>query len=195
MATPAIRMFRKLEGLFCVYKPAGVHWKLVRDSIETNLLKGECSLFFTGILWSCYQSPMRAVKLRYDAANTQHAFNLTLECPCVYYTSGLNAAPSQPLPHEVRLLAQPRHESEASKGLTVSAVSVPVLSKHPLGMYIHLTENVNKCCLRSEDTLTDTLRYIYLTSWSMQLFCQHHCEKPSASETSCTNLSSLSLHL
>lgn len=84
MATPAIRMFRKLEGLICVYKPSGVHWKLVRDSIETNLLKG------------------------------------------------LNAAPSQPLPHEVRLLAQPRHESEASKGLTVSAVSVPVLSKHPL---------------------------------------------------------------
>lgn len=27
--------------MFCVYKPAGVHWKLVRDSIETNLLKGE----------------------------------------------------------------------------------------------------------------------------------------------------------
>uniref|UniRef100_A0A1A7XYT0 TruB pseudouridine (Psi) synthase homolog 2 n=1 Tax=Iconisemion striatum TaxID=60296 RepID=A0A1A7XYT0_9TELE len=39
MATPAIRMFRRLEGLFCVYKPAGVHWKLVRDTIETNLLK------------------------------------------------------------------------------------------------------------------------------------------------------------
>lgn len=41
MATPAIRMFRRLEGLFCVYKPAGVHWKLVRDGIEANLLKGE----------------------------------------------------------------------------------------------------------------------------------------------------------
>lgn len=41
MATPAIRLFRRLEGMFCVYKPAGVHWKLVRDSIETNLLKGE----------------------------------------------------------------------------------------------------------------------------------------------------------
>lgn len=40
MATPAVRMFRRLEGLFCVYKPSGVHWKLVRDSIETNLLKG-----------------------------------------------------------------------------------------------------------------------------------------------------------
>ncbi|XP_034549694.1 mitochondrial mRNA pseudouridine synthase TRUB2 [Notolabrus celidotus] len=40
MATPAIRMFRRLEGLFCVYKPPGVHWKLVRDTIETNLLKG-----------------------------------------------------------------------------------------------------------------------------------------------------------
>lgn len=84
MATPAIRMFRKLEGLFCVYKPAGVHWKLVRDSIETNLLKG------------------------------------------------LNAAPSPPLPHHVRLLTQPNNESETSKGLTVSTVSVPVLSKHPL---------------------------------------------------------------
>lgn len=40
MATPAVRMFRRFEGLFCVYKPSGVHWKLVRDSIETNLLKG-----------------------------------------------------------------------------------------------------------------------------------------------------------
>lgn len=40
MATPAIRMFRRLEGLFCVYKPPGVHWKLVRDTVETNLLKG-----------------------------------------------------------------------------------------------------------------------------------------------------------
>ncbi|KAM4740555.1 pseudouridylate synthase TRUB2, mitochondrial [Anableps anableps] len=40
MTSPAVRMFRRLEGLFCVYKPAGVHWKLVRDTIETNLLKG-----------------------------------------------------------------------------------------------------------------------------------------------------------
>lgn len=40
MTTAAVRMFRRLEGLFCVYKPSGVHWKLVRDSIETNLLKG-----------------------------------------------------------------------------------------------------------------------------------------------------------
>nr|XP_061814508.1 pseudouridylate synthase TRUB2, mitochondrial-like [Nerophis lumbriciformis] len=40
MATPGIRMFRKLEGLFCVYKPAGIRWKLVRDTIETKLLEG-----------------------------------------------------------------------------------------------------------------------------------------------------------
>uniref|UniRef100_A0A3Q2UH47 TruB pseudouridine (psi) synthase family member 2 n=1 Tax=Fundulus heteroclitus TaxID=8078 RepID=A0A3Q2UH47_FUNHE len=40
MGSPAVRMFHRLEGLFCVYKPAGVHWKLVRDTIETNLLKG-----------------------------------------------------------------------------------------------------------------------------------------------------------
>lgn len=41
MATPAIRMLRRLEGLFCVYKPSGVHWKLIRDTVETNILKGE----------------------------------------------------------------------------------------------------------------------------------------------------------
>ncbi|XP_068568243.1 pseudouridylate synthase TRUB2, mitochondrial [Cebidichthys violaceus] len=84
MATPALRMFRRLEGLFCVYKPSGVHWKLVRDSIETNLLKG------------------------------------------------LNAAPSQPLPQEVRFLTHPVSEAEAPKGLALSAASVPVLSQHPL---------------------------------------------------------------
>lgn len=39
MSSPA-RIFRKLEGLFAVYKPPGTHWKLVRDTIETNLLKG-----------------------------------------------------------------------------------------------------------------------------------------------------------
>ncbi|KAM9408442.1 pseudouridylate synthase TRUB2, mitochondrial [Pholidichthys leucotaenia] len=84
MATPAVRMFRRLEGLFCVYKPAGVHWKLVRDTIETNLLKD------------------------------------------------LNAAPSRPLPREVRFLVDTSTKTEAPKGLTLSAVSVPVLSKHPL---------------------------------------------------------------
>ncbi|XP_026790790.2 mitochondrial mRNA pseudouridine synthase TRUB2 [Pangasianodon hypophthalmus] len=39
MASPVARLFSKLDGLFAVYKPQGVHWKLVRDSIETNLLK------------------------------------------------------------------------------------------------------------------------------------------------------------
>ncbi|TVK90547.1 putative tRNA pseudouridine synthase 2 [Bagarius yarrelli] len=33
------RLFSKLDGLFAVYKPQGVHWKHVRDTIETNLLK------------------------------------------------------------------------------------------------------------------------------------------------------------
>uniref|UniRef100_A0A4W6D5K1 TruB pseudouridine (psi) synthase family member 2 n=1 Tax=Lates calcarifer TaxID=8187 RepID=A0A4W6D5K1_LATCA len=84
MAAPAVRMFRRVEGLFCVYKPSGVHWKLVRDNIETKLLKG------------------------------------------------LNAAPSQPCPQEVRFLAQPGGDAEAPKGLTLSVASVPALSKHPL---------------------------------------------------------------
>ncbi|CAK6982865.1 mitochondrial mRNA pseudouridine synthase TRUB2 [Scomber scombrus] len=84
MTTPTVRMFRRLEGLFCVYKPPGVHWKLTRDSIETNLLKG------------------------------------------------LNAAPAQPLPQEVRFLEQPNSVAEAPKGLTLSAASLPVLSKHHL---------------------------------------------------------------
>ncbi|XP_023269898.1 mitochondrial mRNA pseudouridine synthase TRUB2 [Seriola lalandi dorsalis] len=84
MVTPAVRMFRRVEGLFCVYKPSGVHWKLVRDNIETNLLKG------------------------------------------------INAAPSQPCPQEIRFLAHPGSDTEAPKGLTLSVASVPVLSKHPL---------------------------------------------------------------
>ncbi|XP_034022313.1 mitochondrial mRNA pseudouridine synthase TRUB2 [Thalassophryne amazonica] len=84
MATAAVRTFHRLEGLFCVYKPAGVHWKLVRDTVETNLLKA------------------------------------------------LNAAPLQPLPQAVRFLTHPESGTEEPKGLTVSAVSVPVLAKHPL---------------------------------------------------------------
>ncbi|XP_061115736.1 mitochondrial mRNA pseudouridine synthase TRUB2 [Conger conger] len=40
MGSRAVWMFRGLEGLFAVYKPPGVHWKLIRDGIETNLLKG-----------------------------------------------------------------------------------------------------------------------------------------------------------
>ncbi|KAJ7999853.1 hypothetical protein DPEC_G00198710 [Dallia pectoralis] len=40
MAKASVRAFHKLEGLFSAYKPPGVHWKLVRDTIETNLLKG-----------------------------------------------------------------------------------------------------------------------------------------------------------
>ncbi|XP_036426823.1 mitochondrial mRNA pseudouridine synthase TRUB2 [Colossoma macropomum] len=39
MAAQAARLLRKLDGLFAVYKPPGVHWKLVRDTVETNLLK------------------------------------------------------------------------------------------------------------------------------------------------------------
>ncbi|CAL1609376.1 unnamed protein product [Knipowitschia caucasica] len=35
----AARLMHRLNGLFCVYKPPGVHWKLVRDTVETNLLK------------------------------------------------------------------------------------------------------------------------------------------------------------
>ncbi|XP_048110054.1 mitochondrial mRNA pseudouridine synthase TRUB2 [Alosa alosa] len=38
MSSPA-RLYRKLEGLFSVFKPSGIHWKLVRDTIEANLLK------------------------------------------------------------------------------------------------------------------------------------------------------------
>ncbi|XP_041672439.1 mitochondrial mRNA pseudouridine synthase TRUB2 [Cheilinus undulatus] len=84
MSAPAIRMFRRLEGLFCVYKPSGVHWKLVRDGIETNVLKG------------------------------------------------LNSTPSKPLPLEVRFSIPANCETEVPQGLTLSAASVPVLSKHHL---------------------------------------------------------------
>ncbi|XP_077430617.1 pseudouridylate synthase TRUB2, mitochondrial [Vanacampus margaritifer] len=82
MGTNAIRAFRRLEGLFCVYKPAGVAWKLVRHDIETKLLKG------------------------------------------------LDALPSPPLPVQTRFLAPPGGDTSTPKRL--SAVSVPVLSKHLL---------------------------------------------------------------
>lgn len=41
-----MRLFRKLDGLFAVYKPQGVHWKLVRDNIESHLLKGNVIICF-----------------------------------------------------------------------------------------------------------------------------------------------------
>ncbi|XP_054639736.1 mitochondrial mRNA pseudouridine synthase TRUB2 isoform X1 [Dunckerocampus dactyliophorus] len=82
MASPAARIYRRLEGLFCVYKPSGIPWKLVRDTIETKLLKG------------------------------------------------LDASPSLPLPQQIRFLPQPGSDTLTPKGL--SAVSVPILSKHPL---------------------------------------------------------------
>ncbi len=55
--------------------------------------------------------------------------------PCIcHHHTGLNATPPQPLPQEVRFLTDAGSETEAPKGLTVSAASVPALSRHPLGM-------------------------------------------------------------
>ncbi|MBN3292967.1 TRUB2 synthase, partial [Polypterus senegalus] len=38
------RAYRELQGLFAVYKPPGVHWKRVRDTIETRLIQDLRSL-------------------------------------------------------------------------------------------------------------------------------------------------------
>ncbi|MGH0153267.1 UNVERIFIED_CONTAM: hypothetical protein FKN15_045999 [Acipenser sinensis] len=40
----AARVYRSLQGLFAVYKPPGVHWKLVRDTVETSLIRDLNSL-------------------------------------------------------------------------------------------------------------------------------------------------------
>lgn len=32
----------RLHGLFATYKPPGLHWKHLRDTVELQLLKGEC---------------------------------------------------------------------------------------------------------------------------------------------------------
>ncbi|MBN3317386.1 TRUB2 synthase, partial [Atractosteus spatula] len=40
MAGAGARLYRGLEGLFAVYKPPGVSWNVVRDTVETSLLKG-----------------------------------------------------------------------------------------------------------------------------------------------------------
>ncbi|XP_042193564.1 mitochondrial mRNA pseudouridine synthase TRUB2 [Callorhinchus milii] len=39
MSRSARSVARALQGLFSVYKPPGVHWKRVRDAVETNLLQ------------------------------------------------------------------------------------------------------------------------------------------------------------
>ncbi|XP_067834841.1 mitochondrial mRNA pseudouridine synthase TRUB2 [Heptranchias perlo] len=44
MGRPARSLCRTLHGLFAVYKPPGVHWKRLRDTVETNLLKDLNSL-------------------------------------------------------------------------------------------------------------------------------------------------------
>ena len=100
-----------------------------------------------------------ALTARRDTANIQHLptcqsalpFNLGFtrslypvdSCLCLIL--GLNATPSQPLPQEVRFLPQPGSETEAPKGLTLSVASVPVLSKHPLGMCLLSHLSVTKC--------------------------------------------------
>lgn len=53
------------------------------------------------------------------------------------HITALNAAPVPPVPQEVRFLAQPGSEAEAPKELTLSAASLPVLSKHHLGMFTY----------------------------------------------------------
>jgi len=59
MTTQAVRLFRRMDGLFAVYKPQGVHWKLVRDTIESNLLKGR--IYFTCTVHKCVQTILQDV--------------------------------------------------------------------------------------------------------------------------------------
>ncbi|XP_077128479.1 pseudouridylate synthase TRUB2, mitochondrial isoform X2 [Ranitomeya variabilis] len=44
MALSASSAFRLLHGMFAVYKPPGIRWKFVRDTIEMKLLQGLNSL-------------------------------------------------------------------------------------------------------------------------------------------------------
>ena len=37
--------FRRLNGVFCVYKPVGLPCFMVRDLINSYLVRGGCSLF------------------------------------------------------------------------------------------------------------------------------------------------------
>lgn len=82
---------------------------------------------------------MFALTERHHTANahisTWTVFNLGYFC--IHHPTGINATPPQPLPQEVRFLAQPGVNTEESKGLRLSAVSVPVLSQHTLGMCVY----------------------------------------------------------
>lgn len=57
---------------------------------------------------------------------------------CFLHLAGLNSTPPQPLPQKVRFLAHPVDDAEAHKGLMLSTVSVPVLSKHSLGTCVYV---------------------------------------------------------
>lgn len=126
MATPAIRMLRRLEGLFCVYKPPGVHWKLVRDTVETNIVKGEADP-----LWQSHNYfPVWTI----TSSSSGIVLCLDVLCP----RTGLNALPSQPLPHKICFQIQAGNQTGESRGLSLTTASLPVLSKHPLGLFIQL---------------------------------------------------------
>jgi len=115
MATRAIRMFCKVEGLFCVYKPPGVHWKHVRDRIETCILEGRT--------WHISTYLTMDVELHYS-------------CKCNMTLPGVNQAPSLPLPDAVKCLSEPRSGSKGPTEPTLqSTVSLPALAAHPLGAF------------------------------------------------------------
>ncbi|EGW00182.1 putative tRNA pseudouridine synthase 2 [Cricetulus griseus] len=96
----------RLQGLFAVYKPPGMKWLHARETVELQLLKGECldadpQFCITSIRSSC------RTKSRLNAAKPP--------------------APEQ----RVRFLLGPVEGSEEKK-LTLTATSVPTLTTHRL---------------------------------------------------------------
>lgn len=50
----------RLQGLFAVYKPPGLKWLHVRETVELQLLKGECSDADPGFCISFIRCGMRS---------------------------------------------------------------------------------------------------------------------------------------
>lgn len=78
---------------------------------------------------------------------------------------GVNATPVQPPPHEVRFLLQSGGETEAATGLTLTASSVPMLSKHPLGMSETDMHNV---LFNNQHSVGNTEGFTFIYSYAEQ---------------------------
>lgn len=75
-------------------------------------------------------------KVSLDKKLTPHPLCSSNTTRFLFCALDLNATAPRPLPREVRFLLSQSNDEEAPKKLVLSAAHVPVLSEHPLGIYL-----------------------------------------------------------